>query len=102
MGKTGYLKESASSSSGVDSEVTPEQLKLWRERESKMYREIASFCAMQRARWEETVGVLVADVDSSTFAGSIAAAQFNTDRRLLLRCEEVMEARAAALETQKP
>merc|ERR1712039_49035 len=93
----GYLKNSDGSPSASSSSVPPEQLTKWKNTETRMYGEVARFCAERLQHWETTVGALVATLDHSTYAGGIAAKQYETDRRLLLRCGQFMLTRAAAL-----
>merc|ERR1712061_550446 len=93
----GYLKEELNSSLSNEIVASPEQIKTWRVSESKMYREIARFCAERIKQWDKTLAPLMSALDASTYAASIAKVQYETDRRLLLRCSEFMEARAALL-----
>mmetsp|Transcript_141521 Transcript_141521/g.439929 ORF Transcript_141521/g.439929 Transcript_141521/m.439929 type:complete len:147 (+) Transcript_141521:77-517(+) len=74
-----------------------EKLEVWNRAQAQMYASIGSFCVRRRRWLEETVGPTVKELDRSRLAGHAIAAQYETDRRLLTKCEEAMLARAAAL-----
>lgn len=68
----------------------PEKVKLWKKKHCQLYAEIQSFCVKMCTDWEQNMGPAVAKLDCSAYIGGIAHAQYETDRRLLKRCESAM------------
>merc|ERR1712113_422996 len=97
MGKIGYLKDGPSDFNATSAGLPLEKFKAWKARESAMYSNVADFCNERRCHWEKTIGPAVAKLDKSTLAGRTAVTQYETDRRLLLRCAQFMSSRAEVL-----
>lgn len=64
------------------------------------YDDVRAFCKQRRQHWEAAVGRVVERDGRGSVAGSVLRVlcdQYETDRRLLLRCEETMQRWAACL-----
>jgi len=74
-----------------------ESVRTWDQRQGHMYEDIAGFCAKRRLELEKAVGPAVQELDTDKFAGRALVTQYETDRRLLSKCEQLMRSRAAVL-----
>jgi len=74
-----------------------DRLEVWNRSQRDLYFQVAKFCAARRRAMEEDIRPVVLALDQQTLPGSVARTQFETDMRLLLRCEEGLLERALAL-----
>jgi len=75
---------------------TAEKCKVWLERQRKAYLEISALCRKERLQWEEKFSKRIASLGTNSLASSTAAIQYQTDKRLLFRCETKMRDLASA------
>jgi len=91
--KDGYFKDEPSSSSSS-------KRAAWDKQQRMLYEQLAGFCANHRRRWQDHVQPALlpgGGVDRATPVGAIIAEQYETEMRLLRRCEEAMLRRAQRL-----
>jgi len=75
-----------------------EKKRRWDSSQRTVYLDLARFCAERRQHWEENIGPIVKrDITATTFAGEAIVNQYDTELRLLRRCEEEMLRRAALM-----
>jgi len=67
----------------------------WAARHNKVLESFRTTCTRARITWQKEIGPAVAAVDASTMAGRAIRDQYETDLRLLERCEKELRALAS-------
>jgi len=80
------------------SKAPPEKLLGWSFRQACAYAKIAEFCADRRQHLQRHAGKALASIDQATMVGRIAFVQYETDMRLLARCEAAMRTASSSQE----
>lgn len=91
--QAGYFKDPPSPA------PTPEKQKKWDEAHRSLYLDVARFCAERRAHWEEKIGsVIDRDITLDTMVSDVIKKQYDTELRLLRKCEEALLAKALVIQ----
>jgi hypothetical protein len=80
--EAGYFKEPCTAATEVR--------KRWDGKQIVLFNQLARFCAEKKKDWQDKIKPEMQSIEADSFAGQIIVTQYDTEMRLLQRCEDAM------------